>query len=407
VTAVTVGGVRELLAAVDAGVSDIRVSGSLTDVPSLRLSPGQSLTGTSDADAICFTAGADGIAVTSGNRLSRLTLRTGPRLRCIHLATDRKPASVDAELVFQDLRTTGQLQLIFDDHRRAAQVRIGRLHVEAADTRSRRQRPAGNGVSCLQGAITIWNRAREERELAVELSGISVGEAGGHGIVGSGLMVAGAGGNGGGHVRIRRASAGAIHIDSGLATDNHTTICGGILLLHGVKVEKFYSTGLQESYGPNAVPIDNWGHLDTWVVDGNVVTHGLNAVAVVNAGTIGRLEIKGRIDTHGDGARGCAIYGPMCELQLDVICTRGAGATGIQICDRLDRLSVRRGIEIYGKAGKALVKGQILHLNADGVHIQPGGRLLDSDIAFISLADPVARGIRDEGFLSPSSDLSN
>ena len=154
-TAVTVGGVQELLAAVDAGVSDIRVSGTLTDVPSLRLSPGQSLTGTSDADAICFTAGADGIAVTSGNRLSRLTLRTGPRLRCIHLATDRKPANVDAELVFQDLRTTGQLQLIFDDHRRAALVRIGRVHVEAADTRSRRQRPAGNGVSCLQGAITI------------------------------------------------------------------------------------------------------------------------------------------------------------------------------------------------------------------------------------------------------------
>jgi hypothetical protein len=73
----------------------------------------------------------------------------------------------------------------------------------------------------------------------------------------------------------------------------------------------------------------------------------------------------------------------------------------------LDRLSVRRGIEICGKAGNAMVKGQILHPNADGVHIQFGGRLLDSDIAFISLADPLARGIRDEGFLSPSSDLSN
>jgi hypothetical protein len=393
---VTVSTVPDLLTALAAKSCQVRVSGVLHRVPGLQLLPGQALIGgAGGADALNFAADTDGIAVTANNSVSQLTLKTDPTARCLYLASRRTDAN-RGTIALADLQATGQLQFLFDDSTQAARLEIARVHVTAADTRHRRLRPVGNGVQCLQGAVTVWNRAQQENELEVAIDTLSIGSAGTRRVMGSGLMVSGLGSSGGGRVRLKPASLGAIHIDSGLRRGSRATICGGVFILFGVDVERIDCAGSQVSHGPNAVPIDNWGSVQTWCVEGDITTHGPNAVAVVNAGVLRKLDIRGRIDTYGDGARGCAIYGPTGECHVRAICTRGKAATGVQICDVLEYLSVERGIEIRGKAGTAMVKGQLVNMNADGIHLEAGGRLSQSKIAYISLADSAGLAVRDE-----------
>jgi hypothetical protein len=60
--------VDALIAAIGEGVGTVVVSGRLSNVPSLRLSPGQSLCGAAEDSKIAFADGADGVELTCDNR---------------------------------------------------------------------------------------------------------------------------------------------------------------------------------------------------------------------------------------------------------------------------------------------------------------------------------------------------
>ena len=62
-------------AAADAQVRSITVLASLTDVPTLRLSPGQTLRATGAMETLRFAPGADGLQLTTDNHVENLALQ--------------------------------------------------------------------------------------------------------------------------------------------------------------------------------------------------------------------------------------------------------------------------------------------------------------------------------------------
>ena len=65
----------------DKDVRHIVVCGKLTDTPSINLLPGQTLRG--DGAAVIFTAGSDGVQLSSDNRVHNIRLDTVPEKRAI------------------------------------------------------------------------------------------------------------------------------------------------------------------------------------------------------------------------------------------------------------------------------------------------------------------------------------
>jgi hypothetical protein len=73
------------------------------------------------------------------------------------------------------------------------------------------------------------------------------------------------------------------YIDSTLEESAEATICAGMFVLPGARVDLVECEGDYVTIGRNAVSIDNWGDVENWTVDGNVCTHGPNAVALGKA----------------------------------------------------------------------------------------------------------------------------
>jgi hypothetical protein len=63
-----------LVTAIGEGVRKVVVSGHLGNVPSLRLSPGQSLCGAAEDSKIAFADAADGVELTSNNAIYNIHL---------------------------------------------------------------------------------------------------------------------------------------------------------------------------------------------------------------------------------------------------------------------------------------------------------------------------------------------
>jgi hypothetical protein len=58
----------------DKNLQQIAISGHLVNVPSIRLSPGQSLLGTDQTATISFADGVDGVQFSSDNQINGLRL---------------------------------------------------------------------------------------------------------------------------------------------------------------------------------------------------------------------------------------------------------------------------------------------------------------------------------------------
>ena len=77
----TVGELRA--AATNAKVRQIVISAPIGDVPTLRLSPGQTLTGAGVQSALRFAAGSDGLELSTDNLIEGLQLVASPNRRVI------------------------------------------------------------------------------------------------------------------------------------------------------------------------------------------------------------------------------------------------------------------------------------------------------------------------------------
>jgi hypothetical protein len=377
-SSIVVSSVAELVRAVrDAGIRQIAVSGELADVPTLRLSPGQVLLGQGDDAALIFTAGIDGLQLSTDNEVHSLHLVASSDRRAIH--NDTQVESL-GRLVLGEVTTIGQVQILARDKVRSGHVEVAGLDVVSADARAQADRPQGFGVHVLQGAFTLWNmQADATVVISARLVGLSAGRAAAP-VLGSGIFVSGAGFEGG-RLTVSLLETGEIHSDGRIPPGTPDTITGGVFTVFNAFVDTVRNLGPVVTYGQNDMVLDNWGSVDHWVAEEKITSYGPSGIGFVNFGLVNELEVEAPIETFGQGARGFNVYaGTVNRAVFDRITTHADGAVGIQISQPIGYLSVRRGLETFGGTGDSLVKGVVLKLSAIALSVKPGGSAREIDI---------------------------
>jgi hypothetical protein len=359
-----------LTAAGDASARKLTVVADLADLPTFRLSPGQSLTAAHPPASLSFAEGQDGLQLSTDNQVEWIELRTVPERRALFNDTGVEHLG---RLVLRNLRTTGVVQLLGRDQIRSGHVEAENIDIIYADTRSYAKRPTGYGVEVIPGAFTLWNQHSEPaRTITTDLTGLTVGRAG-EPVRGSGVFVSG-GGDTGGRLVARRLETGAVYSDGGIAPGTPDRITGGVFVVSGAFVDSVRNRCPVTTYGANDMVLDNWGTVDHWVAEEKVTSHGPSAIGFVNFGTVGLLQINAPVETFGQGSRGFNVYsGTVHSAEFERIVTHADGAVGIQISQPVGQITVRRGIETYGGTGDSLVKGVVVKLSAIALSVKPGG----------------------------------
>ncbi|WIG60100.1 MAG: hypothetical protein OJF49_002848 [Ktedonobacterales bacterium] len=354
----------------DSSVHWIIVRGELSGAPTLRLAPGQSLRGENDRTEIAFADGADGLQLSSDNRVHTIHL---------HASTDKRAlfndTSVDSlgRIELREVTTTGRVQILARDKVRGGHVDVHGLDIVAADARGESERPHGYGVYVIQGAFTLWNMQPDESVvISADLVGLSAGRSGAP-VLGSGIFVSGAGDTGG-RLIVRRLETGGVYSDGKIAPGTPDQITGGVFTVYGAHVDEVKNRGPVVTYGVNDMVLDNWGFVNRWIAKEKITSFGPSGIGFVNFGIVNELKVNALIETFGQGARGFNVYtGTVNLAEFERIITHADGAVGIQISQPVGRIVVHHGIETFGGTGESLVKGVVMTLSAIGLSIKPGG----------------------------------
>jgi len=359
------------------GIQEIRLAGLLTEVPTLRLAPGQHLVGEGGDAQLVFAAGIDGVQLSRDNAVKGLTLAVDVDRRALFNDTSQPMLG---RLELEKLQVAGVVQLLAAGAVRAGHVEAHDVNVMAADARGYDHRPKGYGVEVLPGAFTLWNQHTDpEVTITADLTGISAGRAGAP-VRGSGIFVSG-GGDGAGRMEVSRLLTGAVFSDGGIAPGTPDRITGGVFVVHGAYVDLVRTCGPITTYGPNDMVLDNWGTVDRWIGESKITSHGPSGIGFVNFGTINQLDVQAPIETFGKGARGFNVYtGTVGSAAFDRIVTHADGAVGLQISQPIGTILVKRGIETFGQAGDSLVKGVVVRLSPIAFSIKPGGSVERAEI---------------------------
>jgi hypothetical protein len=362
----------------DESVQRIAVSGHLTNAPSVRLSPGQSLRGADESATITFAANNDGLQLSSDNRIHNLRVDTSPDKRAIFNDTT---AATLGRIELRGVTTTGRVQILARGNTRGGHIDVNGLDIISADARGESERPHGYGVYVLHGAFTLWNMQPDDNVvISADLVGLSAGRNGAP-VRGSGIFVSGAGDKGG-RIIVRRLETDAIYSDGGIAPGTPDQITGGVFTVYGAHVDVVRNRGPVTTYGVNDMVLDNWGVVDRWTAEDKITSHGSSGIGFVNFGIVHELKVNALVETFGQGARGFNVYAGTVNLaEFDRVVTHADGAVGIQISQPIGRLVVRRGIETFGGTGQSLVKGVVMSLSAIALSIKPGGSAREIEIA--------------------------
>lgn len=378
-----------LVAAVaDSGIEQIVVSGRLTDVPLIRLAPGQSLGGADESAAISFRAADDGVQLSTDNSVRNIQLNASPEKRAI--CNDATVPTL-GRIELRGLTTTGRVQILVRDELRAGHVEVDGLDILAADERAETERPHGYGVYVLHGAFTLWNmQAADGVVISADIVGISAGRQALRCAVAGFLSAAratlAAGSWCAGSKPERSAATAA------LRQARPTVFRAASLSFTALPADLVRNRGPVTTYGANDMVLGNWGAVDRWIAEEKITSHGPSGIGFVNFGTVNSLQVNAPIETFGQGARGFNVYtGTVKDAVFERIVTHGDGAVGIQISQPVGQIKVRRGIETFGGTGKSLVKGMIMDLPAIALSVKAGGSARSIDIAGGAIAH--GRGI--------------
>jgi hypothetical protein len=359
-----------LAAAADADVRHITVLAGLTELPTFRLSPGQTLTAADPKVALHFAAGQDGLQLSTDNRVEGLELGVDLDRRALFNDTHVERFG---RLVLRNLRITGVVQLLARGEVRSGHVEAENVDIVAADARGYGERPKGYGVEVIPGVFTLWNQQNDRSvTITADLAGLTAGRAGAP-VRGSGIFVSG-GGSAGGRLVAHRLETGAVYSDGGIAPGTPDRISGGVFVVSGAFVDSVCNRGPVTTYGPNDMVLDNWGAVGRWIADEKITSYGPSGIGFVNFGTVDLLQVNAPIETFGRGSRGFNVYtGTVNVAEFERVVTHADGAVGVQISQPVGQITVRRGIETYGATGDSLVKGVVVKLSAIALSIKPGG----------------------------------
>jgi len=171
-----VSSTADLLSAVaDESVREIRVTGPIASVPTLRLAPGQSLVGEGASAQLAFAAGVDGVQLSRDNVVKALCLAADVDRRVVFNDTGQ---TTFGRIALEKLRVVGVVQLLAAEAVRAGHVEAHGIDIVAADARGFDRRPKGYGVQVVPGAFTLWNQNEDPAAtITADLTGLSVGAA--------------------------------------------------------------------------------------------------------------------------------------------------------------------------------------------------------------------------------------
>ena len=116
----------------DASVQRIVVHGNLINVPSVRLAPGQFLRGEHEHSSITFAPEADGLQLSSDNRIHNIRLQASPDKRAIF--NDTSVASL-GRIELRGVTTIGYVQILARDKGRNADGRSAKSTAGAQSSR--------------------------------------------------------------------------------------------------------------------------------------------------------------------------------------------------------------------------------------------------------------------------------
>ncbi len=366
----------DLLNALQAGVDEIEVQGTLSGMPMITLGPGVTLRGGT------LRFGAKGVRLTRDNVLENVTILTVEDE--VAVLNDTSVSDLGT-LVLRNVRATGQVLLLAAEKVEAGHVQVEGLQIDGADVRGRVDRPRGFGVEALQGAFTLWNRQPSSNVvITAELLDVTVGSA--HTPVrGSGVFVGGHGNwdgiADGGTVQVSTLRTGEIHANGGIPAGTPDLISGGVFVISGAVVQQVLNTGPVTTYGQNDMVLDNWGNVANWTATAPITSNGPSGIGFVNFGAIDRLDVQSPIQTFGKGARGFNHYdGTLRHASFKGIATHGDGSVGIQISRSLPLLEISGDVTTEGGEGQSLVKGVQVSLKAVALSVKPG-----ADVGAISI----------------------
>jgi hypothetical protein len=346
------------------------VCGNLANVPSIRLAPGQTLTGDADDASIAFVQGVDGLQLSTNNEVRSLRLEASADRRAIF--NDTSVESLGRIRLIR-IATVGQVQLLARDAVRSGHVEVDGLDIAAADTRARSDRPHEFGVNVIQGAFTLWNMQTDESiAISARLQGLSTGRASAP-VIGSGIFVSGAGFKGG-RLLARVLETDGVYSDGQIAPGTPDVITGGVFVVYGAVIDLVRNRGPVVTYGVNDMVLDNWGIVDHWIAEEKLTSYGPSGIGFVNFGSVNELWANAPIETFGKGARGFNVYdGTLNQAIFDRITTHADGAVGVRISKAIGRLVVRRGIETFGGTVPIELHGSIELLRINGGAKASGG----------------------------------
>ena len=268
--------VDELIAATkDAKCEQIAIRSKLTNVPSVRLSPGQSLRGIGVRAGITFVEGADGLQLSSNNKIRNINLTTSPNKRAIFNDTN---IDTLGRMELRGVTAIGQIQIVARNKVPGGHVIVDGVDIVSADARGQTERPVGYGVNVLQGAFTLWNQ-HSDRAIVLKL-----------------------------------LETGEIFSDGKIAPGTPDQITGGVFVVYGAHVKKVRNRKPVTTYGVNDMVLDNWGRVDNWTAEKKITSHGPSGIGFVNFGTVKKLKVNAPIETFGQGARGFNVYTGTVEL---------------------------------------------------------------------------------------------
>jgi hypothetical protein len=359
----------ELLGAIEANASCIRVTGSISCPHDLLLPQGCDIVGDGPDAGIYFTE-SGGLGLTRDNSVRSLRLVTAPDARSVFLRAGTPDVGT---ITLEDLTVVGQIGLIARVGTEKGRFVARNIHVGFADARRFPEQAQKYGVNVLQGAFTLFNQnGSTSSKLTATLDNLSAGSAAAPAI-GSGVLVGGFGDTGG-TLEIDRLSTGEVHSTGMLPFGVADFITGGVFVLFGCTVDELVNESRVRTYGVNDMVLDNWGHVRKWTAKDVIESFGPSGIGFVNFGTVDDFRAEAPIITRGLGARGFNQYdGTVQNLHLRSIETFGDGSIGAQISKPVGTIRVDEYIRTHGGIGPSLVKGVIAELAAEAFSVKPSG----------------------------------
>ncbi|MEG1586438.1 MAG: hypothetical protein RR346_06145, partial [Bacteroidales bacterium] len=322
-----------------------------------------------DGKKIKFQKGSEGFCLTKGNELKNLVIETDPDKRAIY--QDQEMESISTQHLSR-LSVSGQISFIMTDKTKKGRIDASFIHVKEASTMHLKERPNRFAVDIVQGAFTIWNQSENDSEIEVDITHFSCGGET-RPINGSGLVISGTEERMG-KIKSTVISCGHIYTKGEIGNGVADLVSAGIAICYQTIVRNLNVYGRITCYGGNEMGIYNWGLIERGSITDRIETHGPNGCGFINAGNIGKMNFMHEIETFGTGARGFYMFdGAAKDLHFDRIVTHGNAASAIQFNRYIDRISISRGIEVFGNCLNVLFADSVVKASADAISVKYGG----------------------------------